>query len=80
MDTSTLGTFAARMMEQLAEDFTDEDTAFVRSFALVVEIDTGPETFIQVAASDDRGWAQLGLLKEARKVLKRSVAESELED
>lgn len=70
MDTSTIGSFFAQMMEQLGEEFDDD--AFIRSFAVVLEVDDGDDSLIHVCGSDDRSWAQEALLREGRRALKHS--------
>jgi hypothetical protein len=66
MDSSALARFGARMVDQLDEEFAEDEDAFVRSFALVVEIDAPgwDGSQFRVGANDDREWVRVALLQE----------------
>lgn len=69
MDTSAVGLLAQSVMAQLDNEEFPEDS-FVRTVAVVVEVDGGgPDTEIRVACSDSRGWAAVAFLEEARVTL-----------
>lgn len=62
MDTTPIGLLAQAAMEKLdAEDYPESVT--IRSAALIVDVDGGDR--VLVAATEDRAWVQIALLKEA---------------
>lgn len=79
MDGYAITTFAANMAEQLADQYSDE--AFVRTQALVVEIDDGDAGIeIRVLCSDDRAWVQEKFLDQALEALENRVDEERERD
>jgi hypothetical protein len=67
METAALGTFVARIMEQIEDQFDDD--AKIRTVAVVVEVDTGDATCFRIACDDDRPWVQMEFLGQARDAL-----------
>jgi hypothetical protein len=62
-DTTSLGELAADTMTQVAADFGDD--CYIRTAAVIVEVDSGPATHFLVRSTDDRPWVTQALLNEA---------------
>jgi hypothetical protein len=63
MDTTPLGLFVTKVMEQVGESFDDD--AEIRTVGVLVEVDTGDATHIMATCDDDRPWVQIEFLHQA---------------
>lgn len=69
-DTEALGNLVANVMGELADR---PDGAFVRTVAIVVELDCGDTTEILAATSEDRPWASIEFLRQGIVTLEDQV-------
>jgi hypothetical protein len=78
LDTSTVGTLAAELMERLAEQYSED--AEIGIVAVVAEIDCGDSTAIYYRCTDGRHWIQAGLFDAAKRAVIEQIADDDEED
>lgn len=65
MDAQTMGVLTATAMEHLSTVYEPVEDAYVRTIALVIEVDRGDPTDFHVFSNEDRCWVQKELLGQA---------------
>lgn len=65
LDVGEIGIQAARLMDELAEDFADGDETRVRAVALVVALEDNEASWISYRCSDRSPWVQRAIFREA---------------
>lgn len=80
LDVGEVGRTAAELMDRLADDYADDETATVGVVAVVVEVTTDGWSSIEYRCSDGRRWIQQGVFLAAMIAARTPVADDSDEE
>lgn len=80
LDVGEVGRTAAELMDRLADDYADEETATVGVVAVVVEVTTDKWSSIEYRCSDERRWIQQGVFLAAMRAARTPAADEPDDD